>query len=204
MLSYAKNPGFGSRFRFAWGVLALTAAALIGLTFASGKAPAAHASGWIALDGGRLGAYQWSVKAKSSTSPCLLVGIKKQLGPFSFQRGRYRNCAGSSGRLAATEPPLIVRGAAGTGLRPRLTAVGLMVSPAVRRVRILLSDGSRTTLPLERLSSKQARRSRAGSFRYAAFSVRGQWCPERLVAQSATGRTLWEGGADSQSCAAEH
>jgi hypothetical protein len=181
-------------------VLALTAAVLIGLTIASTKAPAADASSWIALDGGRLGAYQWSVKAQSSTRPCLLVGIKKQLGPYSFHRGRYRRCAEQSGRLAATEPPLIVRGAAGAGLQPKLTAVGMIFSAAIHRVRITLSDGSRATIPLHTLTSDQARGSRLGQFRYAAFSVRGQWCAERLIGQSATGRTLWEGGPEDDPC----
>jgi hypothetical protein len=201
MPSYSAKPGSGSSSTFAWGVLALTAAVLIGLTIASGKAPAAQTGGWIALDGGRLGAYQWSVKAKSSADPCILVGIKRQFGPYSFQRSRNRRCAEDSARLAANAPPLIVSGAVtAAGSRPKLTAVGMIFPAAIRRVRIVHSDGTTATIPLDRLSSDQARGSSLGQFRYAAFSVRGPWCAERLIGQGASGRTLWDSGSDTASC----
>jgi hypothetical protein len=192
-----------ARIRHAFGrrLLASAAAALAVLGATSAPAAATDSGRWVALDGGRQGAYQWSVKAKGAGDPCILVGIKRQFGPYSFQRSRKSQCAGSASHMAASDQPLIVSGAmTGAGSRPKLTAVGMIFPATIRRVRIVLSDGTLATIPLHTLSSDQARGSRLGQFRYAAFSVRGPWCAESLIGQGASGRTLWESGIDAASC----
>jgi hypothetical protein len=166
------------------------------------------------LNSGRLGEYLWSVKAKRSgpqggtgsraEPSCLVVRTKWQLSPYDFSVTRYRRCGDGSSRLSPTEQPLIVSGELPrTTAHPKLTTVGMIFSGAIRRVRITFGDGSRRTIQLDRLSSVEARRAGLGRLRYAAFSVRGPWCAERLVSESATGRTLWDSGAYDLACGAD-
>jgi hypothetical protein len=167
------------------------------------------------LNSGRLGEYPWSVKAKRSGSEagtgsrvakpsCLVVRTKWQLGPYDFRITRFRRCGEDSSRMAATQQPLIVNGEVPrSAAHPKLTAVGMIFSAAVNRVRITFGDGSRRTIQLDRLSSAEARGTGLGRLKYAAFSVRGSWCAERLVSQSATGRTLWDSGIYDLACGAD-
>ena len=154
---------------------------------------------WFGLDSGRVGDYQWSVKARQR--PCLLVGTSQQVGPYSYRKSKYRACAGSTTHLATSEPPLIAASMQPTSAATaEITAVGMIVAPTARRVRITLSNGQRATIPLEKPTTAQASASMLGRFRYAAFAVRGSWCPERIVSQDAAGRTLWDSGTDSYRC----
>ncbi len=171
---------------------------------APGSAPAFDNQGWGVLDDGRLGDYEWSVKAKreggpaiagsrTARPPCILVGVQREMSPFSLRRIRFRSCAEGSGRLGATEAPLIASSSLTTsGSSPEVTAVGVIVSAAVRRVRVTLSDGSHRTFPVERLNRGQTTSTGLGRARYAAFSVRGKWEAERVVTLSARGRALWD------------
>jgi len=56
---------------------------------------------------------------------------------------------------------------------------------------------------MQPIDSEQARRLGLGSFRYAAFSIRGVWCAERMVSLGAAGSVLWDSGLDSYPCGAE-
>ena len=76
----------------------------------------------------------------------------------------------------------------------------MIFAPEVRRVQITLAGGNRRTIRLDELSPIQARRAGLGRFRYAAFVVHGTWCAEQLVSQNATGKTLWDSGADEYAC----
>ena len=81
-------------------------------------------------------------------------------GP-AFRRGQNGNAALSttneantraalsSSRLVATESPLIVTGAqASAGMQVSLTAVGMVSSPAARRIQVTYDDGRLATIPL--------------------------------------------------------
>lgn len=194
-------------------------AAMLGLAFLTFPAVSASAAfahnAWIGLAGGHLGDYEWTVKVKrpegpagagpqGALRPCLLVGTKFEAGPSGFSRSQYRACAGRQGRLRATDPPLLRSGGlATTGLEARITAVGMVASPAVREVRVQLGGGEWRSVRLDRLSRSQASSAKLGRLSYAAFAVRGPWCSERIVAVNASGQTLWDSGTDEYSCEAE-
>jgi hypothetical protein len=76
----------------------------------------------------------------------------------------------------------------------------MIFAPQARRLRVTLADGSRRTIHLQRVSRRQARAAQLAPFRYAAFATRGEWCAERLVAEAASGRVLWDSGVDGYAC----
>jgi hypothetical protein len=165
---------------------------------------------WTGLDGGRVGEYLWEVKAKrqpgaggqeGAQRPCLLVGTTWQLGPYNFHRSRYRACTGASSQLTSSTPPLLATGVQpSSGNSVKMTAVGMIFAPAVRQVRITLSGGREQTIHLHKFSPSQANSARLTRFEYAAFAIRGLWCAERLISQSATGKVLWDSGANEFGC----
>jgi hypothetical protein len=167
---------------------------------------------WIGLAGGKVGDFQWSVKAKrpegaagagpqGALRPCLMVGTKWQPGSAGFSRSQYRACAGRGDRLSATAPPLLRSGGLATaGPTAGITAVGIIAAPAVRQVRVSLGAGRSKTLPLRRLSRAQAQAAHLGRLSYAAFAVRGDWCTERIVTLDAAGEALWDSGEDEYGC----
>jgi hypothetical protein len=194
-------------------VLALVVAGgLLAVLTGPGAAAAAAPSPWIGLDNGRLGEYEWSVKAKhpggragagpqGAQRPCLLVGTTWQLSPYSLRRSKYRTCADPTGRLAASESPLIATSVQPTSATDaEMTAVGMLFAPAARRVRVTFAGGASETIPLDQITPTQAESAKLGRFHYAAFAVRGMWCPERLATQDAAGRTLWDSGPDPYTC----
>ncbi len=104
-----------------------------------------------------------------------------------------RDASSRSTHLAATQPPLIVTGAqASADMRVSLTAVGMVASPAARRVEVTYKDGRQATIQLQEPSPTTEQRAGLAHFRYAAFAITGTWSVERLVTESASGRTLWE------------
>jgi hypothetical protein len=194
-------------------VLALAAVGgLLAVLAGQGTAAAAAPSPWIGLDSGRMGGFQWSVKAKhpggragagqlGAQRPCLLVGSMWQLGPYNFRRNKYRTCSEPTGRLAASEPPLIATSVQPTSATAgEMTAVGMLFAPAAARVRVTFTGGTSETIPLDQMTPTQAQAARLGRFHYAAFAVRGLWCPERLSTQDASGRTLWDSGPEPYTC----
>lgn len=193
--------------------IALTAIVAMALSVSSAIAAPAASSAWVVLDHGRQGDYLWSVKARRSggpaeagaqrdgREPCLLVGTKWMRSRFSYGRSRYRQCADAPGTLAASEAPLVASGVVpSSGPQTRLTAVGMIFSSKVRRVQITYMGGNSTTIAANRFSADQSHDSELGGLRYAAFSVRGPWCPERMASISASGRTLWEGVPEQRPC----
>ena len=193
--------------------IALTAIAVSALSACTAIAAPAASSAWVVLDSGRQGDYLWSVKAirsggpdaagsqSDARKPCLLVGTKWLRGRFSYGGSRYRQCADTAGALAATEAPLVASGVVpSSGPQPQLTAVGMIFSSKVRRVQITDSDGTTATIAANQLSADQSAGGGLAGLRYAAFSVRGRWCPERLVSLSGSGRTLWEGAPEKSPC----
>jgi hypothetical protein len=193
--------------------IALTATVGLALSVSSAIAAPAASSAWVVLDSGRQGDYLWSVKARRSggpaeagsqsdtREPCLLVGTKWERSRFSFGRSRYRQCAQAPGTLAATEAPLVASGVVpSNGQRPKLTAVGMIFSAKVRRVRITYLDGTTATVPASDFSPDQSRIGGLDGLRYAAFSVQGRWCPVTMASVSGSGRTLWEGAPEKRPC----
>jgi hypothetical protein len=193
--------------------IALTAILGMALSVSSAIAAPASSSAWVVLDHGRQGDYLWSVKARRSggpaeagsqsdgRAPCLLVGTKWMRSRFSYGRSRYRQCADAPGRLAATEAPLVASGVVpSSGPQPKLTAVGMIFSAKVRRIRITYSDGTSKTIPANEFSAEESHDGELGGLRYAAFSVRGPWCPESMASISGSGRVLWEGAPEKRPC----
>jgi hypothetical protein len=177
---------------------------------AASAAPATDT--WTGLDKGRVGEYQWEVNAKRKPGtgqegvqqPCVQVGTTWELGPFNYRRSKYRACASAAGSLTASDPPLVATSVQpSSGESVQMTAIGMMFAPAARVVRISLSDGRQETIHLHRLSRSQATAARLSRFEYAAFAIRGLWCAERMVSQSASGKTLWDSGTDGFSCEGE-
>jgi hypothetical protein len=178
------------------------------------SAPALTPSGaWVGLDNGRVGDYLWEVKAMrrqgssgnaGAQRPCLMVGTTWELSPFNYRRSRFRACTGPAGRLVAGEAPLIATGVQpSSGSKVDMTAVGMIFAPAVRRVQVTLSDGRLQTIDLRKLSAGQARNAKLNRFEYTAFAFRGLWCAERMVSESATGKTLWDSGTDNFACGSD-
>jgi hypothetical protein len=193
--------------------IALTATIGLALSVSSAIAAPAASSAWVVLDSGRQGDYLWTVKASRSggpaeagsqsdaREPCLLVGTKWERGRFSFGRSRYQQCAQAPRTLAATEAPLIASGVVpSSGPRPKLTAVGMIFSAKVRRVRITYLDGTTATFPANEFSPDQSRVGGLEGLRYAAFAIQGRWCPETMASISGSGRTLWEGAPERSPC----
>jgi hypothetical protein len=191
--------------------LILLTLGVLASSVASATAAAPRPDPWLGLAGGHLGKFLWSVETKrpdgpagagqpATRRPCLLVGTSLQVSPFDLRRSRSRQCAAASG-LSAFDPPLVAKGVqAGAGGRGTVTAVGMMLAPAARRVRATFADGSTQTIHLSALTPAEAREVGLARFRYAAFATRGDWCVERLVVQSASGRTLWDSGIDAYTC----
>lgn len=190
-------------------ILALILGSAVSLCLIAAPA-AAHASDsglWVGLAGGRMGDVQWSVKVARSAGtagagqsgaarPCLQVGTKRERSRWDYERSRYQGCVDRSSRLAATEAPLIVTGAQATaGLRVRLTAVGILASPGARRVVVTYEDGREATIRLEMPGPSLERRAGLTRFRYAAFAIPGTWSVQRMITESASGRTLWDSTA---------
>jgi hypothetical protein len=183
------------------------------LSVSSAIASPTASSAWVVLGHGRHGNYLWSVEARRSggpaeagsqadeRKPCLLVGTKWMRSRFSYGRSQYRQCADAPGTIAATGAPLVASGVVPSkGSQPRLTAVGMIFSPKVERIRITYADGTTSTVKATDFSADQSRHGELGGLRYAAFSVRGSWCPERMASISGSGRILWEGAPEKRPC----
>jgi hypothetical protein len=146
-----------------------------------------------------MGDVQWSVKvarpagSSAARRPCLQVGTKRERSRFEYERSQYQGCVDRSTHLAATQSPLIVTGAQATaGMKVSLTAVGMVASPAARRVQVTYEDGRQATIRLQDPSSAQRQEAGLAHFRYAAFAIPGTWSVQRVVTESASGRTLWD------------
>jgi len=157
---------------------------------------------WVGLAGGSMGNVKWSVKVarpsgtEAARRPCLQVGTKRERSRFDYERSQYQGCVARSTHLAATESPLIVTGAqAAADMQVRLTAVGIVASPTARRVEVTYEDGRQMTIRLQEPSPSQQKRAGLAHFRYAAFAIPGTWSVQRVVTESASGRTLWDSTA---------
>jgi hypothetical protein len=195
------------------GWLAFAALALI--SFFAAMAPATGspvASPWVGLANGRLGDYRWTVKIKrqegragagqdGALRPCILVRTKWEVGDYNYRRSSYRACAQAPGHLDAKDPPLVGSGVQpGAGAAPGVTAVGMVVARAVKRVRVVLANGTGQTIRLHQLSRRQASAAELGRFRYAAFAVHGEWCAKRVITLNAGGAALWDSGEEEDGC----
>jgi len=191
------------------------AALVIGLllaTFASPPPANAKSDPWVSLGAGTTGAYDWSVKVKDlsahphagapgSQRPCILVGASSRIDRFSIIRSSSSQCAELSDPLTATSPPLIATAAQPSdSASAKVTAIGMVFGAAVRRVRIALDGGHLMTIHLRRMTRGGAQAAGLTPLRYAAFTVHGAWCVERLVSLDATGNTLWDSGAGAYPC----
>jgi hypothetical protein len=182
-----------------FGVLALSA------SFAASARSASYEP-WAKLAAEDRGSYQWSVKAGTSAAskrPCLLVAASWRTGPLEYHRSTYRECA-STPALSRTGPPLIASAAQpSAGASVKMSAIGMIFSPAARRVRITLAGGRTESVPLRSFEPAHARGIELPPFRYAAFAIRGEWCAERLVSLGASGAVLWDSGIDDYACGSE-
>jgi hypothetical protein len=76
----------------------------------------------------------------------------------------------------------------------------MIFAPAARSARITLADGKAELIHLRSFDPAKTPGSGLGHFSYAAFTVPGAWCAERLVSLSAGGKTLWDSGVDDYRC----
>ena len=194
------------------GVLALLC--LLAATAAPATAAAPKPGDWIELGGGSEGSYSWSIEAKTREGPtgegplgaqlpCLLADVSWQSGALEFHRSRYRQCAPPS-PLSRSGPPLVASGAQpSTGAPVRMSAVGMIFAPGVHRVRVTFGGGRQETIALSKIDPAEAAASGVAGLRYAAFAIHGTWCAERLVSESASGKTLWDSGTDGYECGSE-
>jgi hypothetical protein len=191
--------------------LALACLCLLAGAAAPTSSSAGHPAAWLELAGGSQGEYLWSVEARTwegptgagppgSRRPCLLVHTGWRSGPLEYHRSSYRQCA-TGAALRPSGPPLVASGAQpSTGAPARISVVGMVFSPAARRVRVILGGGARRTIPLQRVGRARARASGLGRLRFGALVVHGAWCAERLVSLNASGRVLWDSGTDDYAC----
>jgi hypothetical protein len=169
-------------------------------------------SPWVGLANGRLGDYLWAVKIRrpdgragagheGALRPCILVRTKWEVDDYNYRRSTYRACAPAPGYLGAKDPPLVGSGVQpGPGAAPGVTAVGMVVARAVKRVRVVLASGTRQTISMRQLSRRQASAAQLGRFRYAAFAVHGEWCAKRIITLNAAGAPLWDSGEAQEGC----
>jgi hypothetical protein len=170
----------------------------------------AAATPWSPLSGGHKGRYSWAVGLGSSAGasfsrkapvPCLRVAITIRHGRFSRGRDIFRDCALAPTTLRRLGPPLL---AGGSQLGPTdsagMTVYGIVTPAAVRRVHLAFADGSEATASLWPVDQPSAPVAGIGNLRSAVLALPGAHCIERLVEQSAAGRTLWEGAPDGHSC----
>jgi hypothetical protein len=189
------------------GVLAASAVLLVGAASASAAfhSPAhfvAHPSSQVRtevrLASGSMGRHGWTVKAfregdlpkgpRARRRPCLETRIER--GSL-FQS--LAGCYWKSGYLtAASEPLVLTTSRPYLSAHPTMTAVGMAFAQAVTHLKAVFADGSEETIHLRMLNLRQARRVGQTRFRYAAFAVKGSWCPERLVSLNADEQPLWE------------
>jgi hypothetical protein len=85
----------------------------------------------------------------------------------------------------------------------KISAIGMIFAPAARRVRITLAGGRTENVPLRSFEPAHASGIEPAPFRYAAFTIHGEWCAERLVSFSASGALLWNSGVDDCACGSE-
>lgn len=197
--------------------LGSVAAFVICLLLATFLAPSpanARSAHWVLLTAGTAGSYDWSVKVKdlagdpgagdsNSERPCILVGASSRLNRFSFHRSSSQQCAAISHPLTGTAAPLIATAAQPSDrASTKLTAIGMLFPAAVRRVQITLDGGKLMTIHPHRIGRSAAQAAGLHPLRYAAFTVHGAWCLERVVSFDATGNMLWDSGSAEYPCTA--
>jgi hypothetical protein len=183
----------------------------IAVAISAGVASAKIDSGpWVELESGTIGGFSWSVGANRAAAgasdatverPCLRVGAVWRVGPLSYLRRRSRACAMAPGRPKPTQAPLTATASQpSSGTPSKMSAVGMLVPAAVKRLEVTFADGSTRSMRLHALSPSQARATSLPGYRYAAFVVHGPWCAERIVTLGTGGRTLSDSGLDEFSC----
>jgi hypothetical protein len=144
---------------------------------------------WGIIGYGREG--RLPVRQQDRQSPCLEVEMEEIEGNDVFSVTGSGACY--IGELTATNEPLIVVGRAPIGRKATtLSAIGMAFAPAATHLEVSYADGSTKTIPLRQMNPKQARKIGRMRFRYTAFTVKGLWCPTRLVSLDGTGQPLWE------------
>jgi hypothetical protein len=160
------------------------------------------------LGEGGSGNFEWSVKLghqsgapgagrQGAERPCLIATTIWQVDRFSYFRSRSRSCVHLPDRLTRFEAPLLVSGGQPSNGAPvRRSAVGMVFAPEVERVQVKLCDGREEAIRLDPMTPAQSRQARVARFRYAVFSVPGEWCAGRIVSRDRTGRPLWDSDLD--------
>lgn len=189
------------------GVLAASAVLLVGAASASAAfyspagavaQPSRQARIEVPLGSGNMGRHNWTVKAirpigpakgpRARRRPCLETRIERG-SLFVSIEGCYWN---SEYLTPASEPLILATRRPFLSPDPTMTAVGMAFPPAATHFKAVFADGSEETIHLRLLKLRQARRVGQTRFRYAAFAVKGSWCPERLVSLNADEQPLWE------------
>ena|GEM_PF-6095168 len=133
-------------------------------------------------------------------APCLeLILGEYEIGREDIVGGLSREVRCAPERITATTPPVVVEGTLPGGTeKPYITLVGMAFGSATRSLEATLADGTKEPIPVGWLTAEQAKAIHHMRFRYAAFAVRGRWCPVRIASRDARGQLLWE--STVQSC----
>lgn len=159
----------------------------------------------VELAEGRVGNFDWSVRASRLTGPaglgtkgrrrpCLAVAAGRSIGQ-SYRVREVELCSRVPGYLAAKEPPLVVQAREpSSGGRTATTIIAMAFAPAVRSVEIAVASGYGQTWRPRRLNARQGRKARLVRFRYIAVARRGWWCADQLITYGQGGNELWNSG----------
>src|SRR4051812_2888290 len=80
---------------------------------------------------GRRGSSSWTIEASrlAGSRPCLTVAITHRHGRFSYDRSRFRDCAGDPTGPVRSRPPLLAGGTHSSAGGSRMTVFAILASP---------------------------------------------------------------------------
>jgi hypothetical protein len=169
----------------------------VALALVLGSAATASGAAWVELDKGRSGGYAFLVEGKrgSAAGLCLRVSVLHRHGRFSFDRSRFRSCAGPGSELRARSAPLLAGGtqlgrAPGSGL----SVFAALFAPAVRGAWLGFGEGG-IGIGVRRVNSGRAGALRLSRTGLGVVVVDGSRCPTRTISRGAAGAALWDSGA---------
>lgn len=148
-------------------------------------------SDWTVSAFGREGSRR---QPKDGRRPCLEARIETRIRHNARGFHTIAGCYGPGYTTPTSEPLIAVAEMQGS------TVVGLAFAPTVTALEASFADDTEETIDLRQLKPRAAKRIARERFRYAAFAVKGRWCPSHLVALDAAGQRLWE--RDEQGCLA--
>jgi hypothetical protein len=169
---------------------------LVALALLLGPAATARGAAWVELGQGRSGGYSFLVEGKRGDAAglCLRVSVLHRHGRFSFDRSRFRSCAGAGGELHAGAAPLLAGGAQlGRAPGSGLSVFAALFAPAVRGVWLGF-DRSGSAMQVQPLGEAGVGVG-LGRARLGVVVLDRAACPTRAISRGSGGSVLWDSGA---------